>query len=62
MIVVRRQEAEIVEGEEIHIKEGEVLYIPSGEKHMTINSSDKDFRYLEFFICPPIAADFVEVK
>ena len=44
------------------VKAGDVLYIPPGEKHQTINRSAKDFRYLEFYTCPPIGADFVEVK
>ncbi len=44
------------------IKAGDVLFIPAGEKHQTINRSGKDFRYLEFFTCPPLGADFVEAK
>jgi hypothetical protein len=39
-----------------------VCYIAAGEKHTTVNRSDRDFRYLEFFTCPPVSADFVEVK
>ncbi|MFC1798870.1 cupin domain-containing protein, partial [Thermodesulfobacteriota bacterium] len=53
---------EIIEGEEFPIKAGDVLFIPSGEKHTTINRSDRDLRYLEFFTCPPVTADFFEVK
>ena len=29
---------------------------------MKIFKFDEDFRYLEFYTCPPLAADFVEVK
>ena len=39
-----------------------VYGLTAGEKHTTLNRSDKDLRYLEFFTCPPITADFVEVK
>jgi len=62
IIVISGDATEIVEGREIPIKTGDILYIPAGEKHMTLNKSDKDFRYLEFFTCPPLSADFVEVK
>ena len=62
IIVIRGEATEIIEGEEVPIKAGDVLHIPAGEKHTTINRSDKDFRYLEFYTCPPLSADFVEVK
>ena len=62
IIVISGEATEIIEGEEIPIAAGDVLYIPAGERHATINNSNKDFRYLEFFTCPPVAADFVEVK
>lgn len=62
IIVISGQATEVIEGEEIPIKAGDVLHIPAGERHTTINRADKDFRYLEFFTCPPVTADFVEVK
>jgi quercetin dioxygenase-like cupin family protein len=62
IIVISGEATEIIEGEEIPIKAGDVIYIPAGEKHRTLNRSDKDFRYLEFFTCPPLTADFIEVK
>lgn len=62
LIVISGEAIEVIEGKEIPIKAGDVLYIPSGEKHTTINRSDKDFRYLEYFTFPPVGADFVEVK
>lgn len=62
IIVISGEAIEVIEGEEIPIKAGDILHIPSGEKHTTINRSDKDFRYLEFYTCPPLSADFVEVK
>ena len=61
IIVISGEAIEVIEGEEIPIKAGDVLHIPAGEKHTTINRSDKDFRYLEFYTSPPLSADFVEV-
>ena len=62
ILVIFGEAVEMIEGEEIPIKEGDMLYIPAGEKHMTMNRSEEDFRYLEFFTRPPVTADFVEVK
>ena len=62
IIVISGEATEVVENEEIPIRAGDVLFIPAGEKHATINRSNQDFRYLEFFTFPPLAADFVEVK
>ena len=62
IIVISGEATEVIEGQETPIKAGDVLFIPAAEKHTTINRSKQDFRYLEFFTCPPLAADFVEVK
>lgn len=62
IIILSGEGTEIIEGEEIPIKAGDILYIPAGEKHTMLNRSDQEFRYLEFFTCPPLTADFVEVK
>ena len=62
IIVISGEATEVIENEEIPIKAGDVLFIPAGEKHATLNRSNQDFRYLEFFTFPPLAADFVEVK
>ena len=62
IIAISGEATEIVEGKEIPIKANDVLYIPAREKHMTVNRTDKDFRYLEFFTCPTGTADFIEVK
>ena len=62
IMVISGRAIEVIEGEEIPIQAGDVLFIPAGEKHTTINRSGEDFRYLEFFTCPPVTADFVEVK
>ena len=62
IFVISGEGIEVVEGEEIPVKEGDVFYIHPREKHMIINRSDKDLRYLEFYTCPPVTADFHEVK
>ena len=62
IIIISGEGIEIIEGEAFPIKAGSVLHMPAGEKHTTVNRSDKDLRYLEFFTCPPLTADFVEVK
>ena len=62
IVVISGEATEVIEGKEIPIKAGDILFIPAGEKHTTINRSKNDFRYLEFFTCPPLSADFVAVK
>ena len=62
IIAISGEATEIVEGKETPVKATDVLYIPAGEKHMVVNRTDKDFRFLEFFTYPPVAADFIEVK
>ena len=62
IIAISGEAIEIVEGKEYPFKAGSVCYIAAGEKHTTVNRSDRDFRYLEFFTCPPVSADFIEVK
>lgn len=62
IIAISGEAVEIVEDKEFPFKSGWVFHIAAGEKHMTVNESDKDFRYLEFYTCPPLTADFIEVK
>lgn len=62
LIPLSGQAVEVIEGKETVIRPGEVLLIPAGEKHTTINRSDRDFRYVEFFTCPPLAADFIKAE
>lgn len=50
---------ETVEGKETVVRPGDVLLIPAGKKHSIANRSDCEFRFLEFFTCPPLASDFV---
>ena len=62
IIAVSGEAIEVVDGKEFSFRAGDIFYIQAGEKHMTINRSEEDFRYLEFFTSPPVAADFVEVQ
>jgi len=62
IIAISGEAIEILEGKEIPIKAGDVIFIPPGEKHTTVNRSGGEFRYLEFFTCPPVGQDFVEIK
>ncbi len=61
LIPLSGEAIEIIEGHETVIRPGDVLVIPAGEKHATANRSDGEFRFLEFFTCPPLSADFVKV-
>lgn len=62
IVAISGEATEILEGKEIPIKAGDVIFIPRREKHTTVNTSHQEFRYLEFFTCPPVGTDFVEVK
>ncbi len=62
IIAISGEATEILEGKEIPIKAGDVIFIPPGEKHTTVNRSQQEFRYLEFFTYPPAGKDFLEVK
>jgi len=62
LIIISGEGIEIIEGKEFKVTAGDILFIPAGEKHAILNRSDRDLRYLEFFTCPPVGADFVEVK
>jgi quercetin dioxygenase-like cupin family protein len=62
IVAISGEATEILEGKEIPIKAGDVIFIPPGERHTTLNRSSQEFRYLEFFTCPPTGKDFVEVK
>ena len=62
LIAISGEAEEIVEGKDYPFKAGTVFHIAAGEKHMTVNRSDQEFRYLEFYTCPPLDADFVEVR
>lgn len=62
IVAISGEAIEVINEQETPIKAGDILFIPAGERHTTINRSEKDFRYLEYFTCPPLGADFVEVK
>ena len=58
ILLIKGEATETVEGKTYQVKSGEILFIRAGEKHMIVNRSDKDLRYLEFFT--PIDQDFIE--
>ncbi len=62
IVAISGEATEVIEGKELAFKTGDIYYIPAGKKHTTINRTNADFRYLEFFTYPPMASDFVEVK
>jgi quercetin dioxygenase-like cupin family protein len=62
IMAISGEATEILEGKKIPIKAGDVIFIPPGEKHTTVNTSQQEFRYLEFFTHPPAGNDFLEVK
>jgi quercetin dioxygenase-like cupin family protein len=62
LIPVSGEAVEIVEGAETAVGPGDMLLIPAGEKHTIENRSRREFRFVEFFTCPPLAADFVKVE
>jgi quercetin dioxygenase-like cupin family protein len=62
IIAIGGEAVEIVENQEYPFPAGTIFHIAAGEKHMTVNRSDQDFRYIEFYTCPPLSADFFEVK
>jgi quercetin dioxygenase-like cupin family protein len=62
LIAISGEAVEIVDGKDYPFKTGTIFYIASGEKHMTVNRSEEDFRYLEFYTCPPLDTDFVKVR
>jgi oxalate decarboxylase/phosphoglucose isomerase-like protein (cupin superfamily) len=62
IIAISGEALEVVEKKEYPFPAGTIFYIAPGEKHMTVNRSNQDFRYLEFYTCPPLSADFFEVK
>ena len=62
LIPLSGEAVEIIEGKETVVRPGDILLIPAGEKHTTVNrSADREFRFVEFFTCAPLSADFVKV-
>ena len=53
---------EVMEGKEYLIKAGDVIFIPAEAKHQTINRSQDDFRYLEFYTIPLTSTDLYLVE
>jgi mannose-6-phosphate isomerase-like protein (cupin superfamily) len=51
-----------VEGQPVSLEAGDVIFYPPKVKHSIVNTSGRDFRYIEFFTSPPLMSDFVPVK
>ncbi|MBT5331912.1 MAG: cupin domain-containing protein [Porticoccaceae bacterium] len=49
---------QVMEGEEFDFVAGDIIVIPPQTKHQTINRSNEQFRYVEFFTNPPVMSDF----
>ena len=62
IIAISGKATEIVEGKKFPVEANDVLYIPAKEKHGLVNTSDKDFRYLEFFTGSPGVVDRIDVE
>ena len=62
LMPIMGEAVETVEGKETVVRPGDVLLIPAGEKHSITNRTDQEFRFLELYTCPPLAADFVKVE
>jgi quercetin dioxygenase-like cupin family protein len=62
IMVLSGKGTEWVEGKAIPLKAGDVIFIRPMVKHTIVNTSGKDFRYMEFFTYPPVMSDFVPVK
>ena len=62
IIVISGEGTEIIEQEEFPIKQGDIIFIPAGEKHKTINNTNTDLRYIEFFTNPPLNKDFIAIE
>ena len=49
---------QVMEGEEFAFTVGKIIIVPPNTKHQTINRSQEEFRYIEFFTNPPVMSDF----
>jgi quercetin dioxygenase-like cupin family protein len=62
IIVISGEAVENVDGVKFTLNAGDVLFIQAGEKHSLSNESNSDFRFIEFFTNPPLAADFISAE
>ncbi|MBT5559482.1 MAG: cupin domain-containing protein [Proteobacteria bacterium] len=53
LMAISGEAIQVMEGEEFLIKAGDVFFVPAMTKHQTINRSDADFRFLEFYTNAP---------
>ena len=62
IMVLKGEGTAWVEGQPVPLRAGDVIFYPPKVKHSIVNTSGKDFRYIEFFTSPPLMSDFVPVK
>ena len=62
LMAIYGEAIEVMEGKEYPIKAGDVIFIPAEAKHQTINRSQDDFRYLEFYTIPLSSTDLYLVE
>ena len=60
IFIISGKGLEKVENEDFAVRAGDVIYIPANEKHMLINNTSEDLRYLEYY--SPIKKDYIEVE
>jgi oxalate decarboxylase/phosphoglucose isomerase-like protein (cupin superfamily) len=53
VMAIHGEAIQVMEGEEFPIKAGDVFFVPAQTKHQTINRSQDDFRFLEFYTNAP---------
>jgi len=58
IFAIAGEAVQIMEGEEFDFVAGDIIVIPPQTKHQTINRSEQQFRYVEFFTNPPVLSDF----
>lgn len=58
IMAISGEAIQVMEGEEFPFKAGDIIIVPPQTKHQTINRSQAEFRFIEFFTNPPVMNDF----
>ena len=61
IVAISGEATETVEGKKFPFRADDVLYVPAGEKHGMTNTTDAEFRFLEFFTGSPGVEDRILV-
>lgn len=62
IMAISGEAIQVMEGEEFPFTAGKIIIVPPQTKHQTINRSQDEFRYIEFFTNPPVMSDFHMVE